>query len=61
VNLTNLGTAGMGGILLGLKQDLQPAVDPGLPKLAELLVYDRALDTTELLAVESWLVTRYGL
>ena len=61
VNTTNLGTAGMGGILLGLKQDQQPAVDPGQPVIAELLVFNRALESSEILALESWLVSHYGL
>ncbi len=63
-NYGSLGTAGLGGIQLGLRHDgLPDDPDPlktGMAELAEVLVYDDALDESELNLLESYLAKRYA-
>ncbi len=55
----NPGNVGMGGILLGQKQDLQP---PSAPlEIAEVLVYGRVLDASEVEALELYFRARWGI
>lgn len=63
-NYGSLGTAGLGGVQLGLRHDGLPD-DPDVNKtgpaeIAEVLVYDDALDEAELNLLEAYLAKRYA-
>ncbi len=61
---TNLGTAGLGGIQLGLRQDNSPddldVTKTGPAEIAEVLVYDQALGDEEINLLEAYLSKRYA-
>ncbi len=63
-NYNSLGNAGLGGIQLGLRHDgLPDDADPaktGPAEIAEVLVYDDALDEAALNLLEAYLSKRYA-